>query len=340
MREKIIYPVIEGLRALVPIMILLNHWSEGSYDRLVPQGQIAIDYFFATEGFLAAATMATGAATPVSYLVGKLRTVYPVYGLALLLGAYMVWVYPVASHYKWSEMAALRALMANALLLPALDAPSPLVTPFNWPTWAILVELYVIALYAGLHMLLANRLRLIVLCGVCAVAYCGMAVRANSPNLGYLAENYWGGLPRCIFGFTIGMLIFRLGTKIRLISIPALTIWIAAVLMMFVTIKYVGLFLLLFGSPIIVLAAGRSRPGPMANKIGMMLGRLSIWIYLTHFPILIAGLVVADKIGLSKQSFSSFWCFTILVVITLTVAAFIEVLRSIHWRPLSRPATD
>jgi len=43
------YTALYGLRALAPIIILTNHWSEGLFTHLLSQQQLSIDIFFAVE---------------------------------------------------------------------------------------------------------------------------------------------------------------------------------------------------------------------------------------------------------------------------------------------------
>jgi hypothetical protein len=340
MNENSKYPAIEGLRVLVPLTILLNHWSDGMYDRLVPQGQLAIDYFFATEGFLAAAAFAQTKITPLAYFRRKLLTVYPIYCLALLAGAWLIWSFPSASHFVWTPTSIVHALVPNLILLPAMDAPSPLVTPFNWPTWAILCELYVLCLYAAGHRLLTDWRRIAALSALCAAAYCLMAISAKSANLGYLAENYWAGLPRCVFGFCVGMLLYSFSQRPTMLKIPAVVVWAIALGFLFLTVKYIGLFLFLFGTPLIMLMAARATAPAWLARISISLGRLSLWIYLVHFPILIASHVISAEMGVDPERLSSPFYYLALVAVTLIAAALIERVRHLHWPFRRRLATD
>jgi hypothetical protein len=340
MSEKATYPAIEGLRVIVPLAILLNHWSDGLYDRLLPQGQLAIDYFFATEGFLAAGVFARKQATPRRYFWNRLVTLYPVYCIALLVGAYLVWSFQIASHFTWTSTSVFNALLPNVFLLPAMDAPSPLVAPFNWPTWAILCEMYVLFLYAVGHRMLADWKRSAALCAFCGVIYCAMAISANSPNLGYLVENYWGGLPRCIFGFLLGTLLYALSQRMTMPRVPAILVWAIAIAFMFLKVKYVGLFLFLFGTPLIILAAAGATAPAWLTRGSLALGRLALWTYLIHFPILVASHVVAAEMDITSDQMASPWYFLALVAATLMVAACIHYIRRFQWPFRRALATD
>ena len=45
---------LQGLRLLCALTVMTNHWADESFDRLVPQAQLAVDMLFGVEGWLAA----------------------------------------------------------------------------------------------------------------------------------------------------------------------------------------------------------------------------------------------------------------------------------------------
>jgi len=80
--------------------------------------------------------------------------------------------------------------------------------PLNYVSWSLALEILVNLAYAATYRVWTNG-RLAVLVAIGFVGLCAAAAAYGSLNIGYDWGNWIGGLPRILFGFALGILLFR-----------------------------------------------------------------------------------------------------------------------------------
>jgi len=283
------FATLQVLRVIAATCVLAGHWSEPYMPKLLPQGQLSIDVFFAVEGFLAERAIADGNISPRGLVLQRFCYVYPVYLLSLAVGFCSVIPFVVAGSEGWSIELWLTSLLTGITLLPLF---SPLVHgsvfPLNPPSWAIVLEI------AGFVMLafIGGRRRVPVLALVWSVALLLQIMLAavwHDPNAGWSETHYWGGLSRMAFSFFGGAILYRLyvSGKGFVPKVHPILIWLASLVIQLLTVHLIAWPLVAFAVPsLVLLGAASARPGWLL-PLGRRAEASALAIYLLGFPIMI-----------------------------------------------------
>ena len=189
----------------------------------------------------------------------------------------------MVSFWSRSEPAASLRVLAMALLfLPSTDARHP-AFPSNPPAWSILFEVFA----NFVHALLLCRLGTRALAAATLACAGLLAALAPDMNVGAEVENLWLGLPRVLFSYGAGILIWRcLGERrvlpgwLGIVLLPLALLVISNAPLLGKWPDFVFAFVL---CPVIVIA-GLS-PLPLGRRIFRELGALSFPLYAVHFPV-------------------------------------------------------
>ena len=332
------YPTMHLLRLLAAISIFTGHWSEPYITQLWPQGQIAIDVFFMIEGFLSMRLLAKSSGrTPVGRLIRqRFVQVYPIYVIGLVAGFCAFAPLAFGEEQGWTAANWLAALFSGLLLVPTF---SPLVHgsvfPLNPPTWAIVLELIGFVLLAAIQMRRSMAALLSVWAGA-IVMFAVLAVVWHDPNPGWSTTHYWGGLPRMIFSFFGGAILFPFHARIG-VWLPKLSpAWMCAafIAMHLPTIRYIGWPLLGIGVPVLISFAASSHRPAWSLSAGAWAARNALIVYVLGYPIMMIWRTASSGAGLSVLPAGIGLDF-ILVFGSLLVAPM--AINSIHARlPVSR----
>jgi peptidoglycan/LPS O-acetylase OafA/YrhL len=317
---------LTGLQALAPIMIFTSHWTEGLFRDPFMQSQLSIDFFFAVEGYFCARLMAEGGrdATFPSLIWDRLSRIYPLYLLGILMSLSIAAVLAVSGSVEWPWRIVEQAVTFNTFFLPTF-VDSAYVFPLNPPTWAIALEVYAFVLLCLLRKRL--NLHLLVPLVLSAGLFClAVSFLARNPNMGYQPQSYWGGYPRCLFGFFYGALAYHLVLRWghRLPRLTPLLMWCAFLAMMLLPSKYVSLPLLVVAMPIVVLLSATAINPSWLRGVARQAGRLAYGLYMLSYPVLIAFRHGVEAIG-RPQSALGLLCFYILVLGSIAVVSHVAV---------------
>ncbi|NLS05612.1 acyltransferase [Rhizobium sp. P32RR-XVIII] len=317
---------LTGLQALAPIMIFTSHWTEGLFKDPFTQGQLSIDFFFAIEGYFCGRLMAEGGRTATfqSLIWGRLSRIYPLYLLGILMSLSVAAILAEVGSVEWPWPVVQQAVTFNPFFLPTFVDPA-YVFPLNPPTWAIALEVYAFAMlcllrkWLNLHLLIPLVLSAGLLC--LAVAFL-----ARNPNMGYQPQSYWGGYPRCLFGFFYGALAYHLVQRWghKLPRLNPLLMWCAFLAMMLLPSKYVSLPLLVVAMPIVVLLSATATNPLWLRGVARQAGRLAYGFYMLSYPVLIALRHGVEAIG-RPQSALGFLFFYIVVLGSIAVVSHVAV---------------
>ena len=170
----------------------------------------------------------------------------------------------------------------------------------NPPAWSLALEAVVNSIYAVLHGRIAQVTGLNTMAVSTAIIVHNASLAGNS-NLGADWANFGTGLARAVYSFTAGLLLFPVIDRLR--SLRS-TSWLAYTLPLLL-LALLGydpvdpvsrdLACILFGFPIIVLVGALIEPP--APKVFTVLGDISYALYCIHFPLLMVGRAVLQRLG-------------------------------------------
>lgn len=271
---------LRGIAALLVVVMHIQHVTAAG--GLFARAYLAVDLFFALSGYVIARTYEAKLSSGMSAVrFGEIRArrLWPTMFAGALLGAAAYW-------NDFAPAEALLVLAMAALFIPFLRYDAPCF-PQNPPTWSILFELFANAFHALLLRRLGCR-SLAAVAGACAAL---LVVYAPSFDVGSEPAHFWLGVPRVLFSYAVGILIWRMrGDR------PLLPAWLGLLaLPTFVVLAGAAgsearwpdfLFVLLL-CPAIVLS-GLSTPR-LGRRGLAFLGGISFPLYAVHYPVVFMG---------------------------------------------------
>jgi peptidoglycan/LPS O-acetylase OafA/YrhL len=287
---KIHLASLDGLRGVAALAVFGDHFE---YFSKLPLGLghagSAVDFFFILSGFVIGRTYEARMGAGLSwrpYMALRIKRLYPVMLAAVVLGAAVAVgrgepLYP--------------AMALQVLLLPVFWGPPIFggeLFPLNGPQWSLFFELFANALHAAAFSWLTDR-RLAVVVGLAALLLTATAFYFGGLNGGWTRYNFWGGPPRAIFGFSAGLMIFRL--QARGVVAPRVPYaLVVAGLILCLTRPFVpygdfpalDLSIALVALPALVFLAVRSPVQGRVATWATWAGALSYPLYAIHMPLL------------------------------------------------------
>lgn len=294
---------LTGLRGVAALMVVAHHYallglpSHPLWPDLYRGMYLAVDLFFVLSGYVMALAYAhwftPGRTSPLLYaefMLRRLARLWPLHAAVTLT--------LLASHYLMGQWMAWPKLIATNLLLVQAWGISQSLNP---PSWSISTELAVYLLFPGLAAaaLHGPRTRAWLMASL-AVALLAVAVTLTPDGVGGRRgmldiHMNWSVLPllRCLGGFIIGLLLFRVVQNpavLRFVALP----WIGPVtavlivVMMGFRVPDLVIYPLL---PLLIAALHHGDgwfPGWLASRLPHRVGVLSYALYLVHYPVLAA----------------------------------------------------
>ena len=300
---------VQGIRILAALAIMSNHWTDYHAVGVIPQQQVAVDFFFAAEGLLAgrALVRAGGAASAAVTALRRVARLYPLYLLGLAAGAAMVVPLARAATGGWTAGRVWQAVLAGIVGLPTFSSlAGGAVFPLNPPSWAIVLEVWAFALLCLFRSRLDTR-ALVTLCTAAAAALAAFAVVRHDLNPGWEAHDYWGGIPRVAFSFCSGVLLARLAGRPdrRTPRISAGLVWAIFGVVLFLKVRFIGLPLLFVVMPLtLCLAVAATGPAWLEGLVRRA-ERYCYAFYLLHYPVLAAFHALAARLDLPERRMAS-----------------------------------
>jgi peptidoglycan/LPS O-acetylase OafA/YrhL len=279
------FVVLDSWRGIAACMVAVFHVRAYSYVgglAVLQNAFLFVDLFFVLSGFVLAAAyeerLAQGFGV-LRFMALRFGRVYPLH-LAMLL------VF-VATHVAQSRSFdtpeySLQALAGNLGLVHSLGFFS--VPTWNMPSWSISTEFFAYLAFALAASWLGRRLSVALLAGVAAA--CAMALFSLK---GHINATHDYGTLRCLYGFTAGVLAWRLhlrrdpsggGTRAEVLA--------GGGALAFVALAGESAFSLL-APPVlaaVVLVFARERgvvSAALRTRVFVWLGVLSYSIYMSHF---------------------------------------------------------
>ena len=315
--------VLDGMRGIAAVIVMLYHIIakfNPNCSLLPTNAFIAVDFFFVLSGYVICHSYGDkilngmGAGEYISRRVARL---FPMMALGLLLGSPALYIIMAENH---SVYGGLKEIVVgdlyNIFFIPYLNfdeypeilaEPPELIFPADSPLWSISFEMLASLLFV--RLICSRRASLIKICYLSFSVMVLTSFLHGTPIVdnnvfdierGWRTMNIWGGLPRVLFGFTLGMIIYqirqtpsRYGWIKRIKNITPLPDWIlycALTSMLIFPFRFLGLYsVFAVGviSPLLVLYGSKAyATSTVAKSLAEYLGWLSFPLYCLHMPVI------------------------------------------------------
>lgn len=320
------YDLLDGLRGVAAILVLFYHIFEGFAFAEATNGvgsgiittlnhaHIAVDFFFILSGFVISYAYDNrwGQMSMGQFFKRRLIRLHPM----LVMGAVIGFAaFAFVGFERWDGTMAptgwvMMALLLTIFMIPAVPGLPYEVRgngemfPLNGPAWSLFFEYIGNILYALFIRRLSTK-RLAALTLVLGVLHAWFFVGDISGygmlGVGWTIDeiNFWGGLLRMLFPFTLGMLISRTFKPMKVKG----AFWICSVvLIVLFSVPYIEsaggvvnlnclyeyvCVALIFPLLVWLGACGSTTEGGKAtHRIYQALGDLSYPLYIVHYPIM------------------------------------------------------
>ncbi len=320
------YIILDGLRGVASLMVVIFHlfeaYSGGSPQKqIINHGYLAVDFFFLLSGFVVAYAYddrwAAGL-TQWNFYKRRLVRLQPMIIAGSLIGAALFFlqdysIFPkIGGTAPWQVFVVMLIGFTMIPLPPSADIRGWNETyPVNGPAWSLFYEYVANILYAVGVRKLSNKV-LAVLVAMAGVAVVYLAVFGKRGDLigGWSLdpEGIHIGLTRVLFPFFAGVLLMRLGLRIKVpkgfvvcglllvaaLSLPRLggteRLWLNGI--------YDSVCVIVLFPLIVAIGAGEKEANGASLRIARFFGDLSYPLYITHYPLIYiyTGWVVDHKI--------------------------------------------
>lgn len=307
---KVHYEVLDGLRGTAALCVVVFHifelitpdWAHNP----VPHGYLAVDFFYALSGFVLGYAyddrLRPGAPRRLSFrafATRRLIRLHPLVPVAVTLGLICYLNDPnvgatqqIGAGLSFGVL--LLAYGANLLLLPSPTLPNHFdeTHPLDAPTWTLFWEYIANVAYAlWLYRVGMRLLRLLLAFGAAALVVTAVLIRGRGGlGWGWGYDTLWVAPVRLAYPFLAGLMIYRMGWKIRLPQpyVSASLIVVAALIVPALpgvgnTLLETLMILVVFPLALMVGASIGVVPGPL-GPLCRYTGALSYPLYILHYP--------------------------------------------------------
>ena len=313
------YELLDGLRGVAALLVVFYHIFEGfsfagggTLITVINHGYLAVDFFFILSGFVigyAYDDRWKKSLTLKNFFKRRLIRLHPMIIMGAIIG---IIAFFVQGGVKWdgthvATSMAMLALLLAMFFIPAYPGAGYDVRgngemfPLNGPSWSLFFEYIGNILYALFIHRLSNKALavLVVLLGL-GLSWFALfdVVGYGMIGVGWTLDglNFWGGMLRMLFPFTLGMLISR---NFRSFNIRG-AFWICSVVLIAIfCVPYIGgkspvclngvfeMVCIAIVFPILVCigASGKTTDRHSAN-VCKFLGDISYPLYAVHYPVM------------------------------------------------------
>ena len=352
------YELLDGLRGVAAILVLIYHIFEGfafaqttngegnGIITTLNHGHIAVDFFFILSGFVISYAYDDRweNITLGNFFKRRLIRLHPMLIMGAIIGAIAFFA---VGCQKWDGTTTpttwvMIALLFTMFMIPAVPGVPYEVRgngemfPLNGPGWSLFFEYIGNILYALFIRRLSTKTLAILttLLGIIhAWFFIGDISGYDMIGVGWTIDkvNFWGGLVRMLFPFSMGMLIARTFRPRKIRG----AFWICSLILIILfavpyitpkgNISFNSLYeyiciAIIFPFVVWLGACGKSND-KTTSKTNKLLGDISYPLYIVHYPIM----YIFYKWLIEKRvyTFSETWMVSSIVVISSILLAFI-----------------
>ncbi len=351
------YELLDGLRGVAAILVLFYHIFEGfsfaevtngdgdGIIRVLNHGHIAVDFFFILSGFVISYAYDDRWKKMSTWQFFKRRLIrlHPMLVLGAIIGTM---AFAFVGFEKWDGTTAPMGWVMTAMLLTMFMIPAVPGVPYevrgngemfplNGPAWSLFFEYIGNILYALIIRRLSTKaLALLTLILGCIHAwfFVGNISGYDMVGVGWTIDkiNFWGGLVRMLFPFTMGMLLARTFKPRKIKG----AFWICSIMLIALfSVPYIpsagnislnSLYEVVCIAtifPFIVWVGACGISSGKTAKINRQLGNISYPLYIIHYPIMY--IFYAWLIEKKYYTLQDCWEVALLVVVSSILLAFI-----------------
>jgi peptidoglycan/LPS O-acetylase OafA/YrhL len=302
---KTYLPSLDGLRGVAALAVVGSHFENLSGISLhLRHAGVAVDFFFILSGFVIAQAYEDRLAGGLgwrAYMALRLERLYP----AILGGLFLGLIVALAGGEKLFPAMALQVLLLPVFWGPILHGGE--LFPLDGPLWSLFLEVAANALHAAAFRWLTTW-RLAAVVALAAGVLIPVSLLCGGLDIGWSRQGFWGGPPRVIFGFGMGLLIHRLqALGVAAPRAPYGLVVLGLILCLVRPFPEAGLYgltdlvIVLVVLPVLVMLATRSPPPARVMKLTLWLGALSYPLYAIHAPLLRGFETVLDRLSDSQE---------------------------------------
>ena len=283
------FEALDSWRGICALMVALLHFEAFSHLKDLPffnDAYLFVDFFFVLSGFVIAANYRTRLANGFGvgkFMLLRFGRLYPLY-FVILLAFFMLELVQGSNAFAGPDRS-VASLFANIFLLQSFGSFHSL--SWNAPGWSIATEFWTCLLFAIACSFWPKKLMMIAFAG----AALSLGLIAMLSKFG-MNVTYDYGMPRCIAGFSIGVLTFAIWQRISTFQLDERMAFVLEVACILCVVLFVSIVKqdqvsivapLLFAIVVLVFAAER---GPISKLLRLppflFLGALSYSIYIVH----------------------------------------------------------
>ena len=316
------YELLDGLRGVAAILVLFYHIFEGfsfaevtngagdGIIRTLNHGHIAVDFFFILSGFVISYAYDDrwNKMNTWQFFKRRLIRLHPMLIMGAIIGCL---AFASVGFERWDGTAAPTGWVMTALLLTMFMIPAVPGLPYevrgngemfplNGPGWSLFFEYIGNILYALFMRRMSTRILTIftILLGIAhAWFFIGNVSGYDMIGVGWTIDevNFWGGLVRMLFPFSMGMLLARTFKPRKVKG----AFWICSVtLVVLFSVPYIAssgaislnslyeFICIAFIFPMLVWLGACGTASGTTGKMNRVLGELSYPLYIVHYPIM------------------------------------------------------
>lgn len=301
------YQFLDLLRGLAALAVVGLHLAVVSPAPLLfPHAYLAVDFFFMLSGFVLSAAYEEKAKAGLSlkdFALIRMMRLFPLSIAGVIIGSSFLIYRGLIEPSVAPELGHLSlAGLLNAMMIPAPKVgDQPWLLPTDAALWSLFFECVVNLVW---WVFLARRQTRTIACVMlaCGLAFCLFAVSKGTTDIGFLLTPFHlvAGFVRAMFGFSIGVLIYRMKPK----PFASAPVWMPlALCAAFVALTVGGsradgpapydLFACVICLPALLYGAVLM-PCATGGRFSRFMGALSYPLYVLHYPcVLMTGTIVA-----------------------------------------------
>ena len=317
------YEILDGLRGVASVIVVIFHifesYSAGPAYQFINHGYLAVDFFFVLSGFVIgyAYDDRWGKMGTWGFFKRRLVRLHPMVVFGTVVGICFYYLGQCGLFPLIGNIPAWKVILAfvmGCLMIPCgprMDIRGwGEFNTFNGPNWSLTWEYLGNILYAFIFRRLPNIILgiLVAAAGFLTLDLClnlnvfGLLTEARNSQMytpiggwSLTSEQVYIGLTRLLYPFLAGLLLSRIGKRIR---IQGGFWWCSVILAVVLFIPCVGgegsilngiynAFCIIVIFPLIVMiGAGSVINGAKGNRICDFLGQISYPLYITHYPLM------------------------------------------------------
>ena len=317
------YEILDGLRGVASVIVVIFHifesYSAGPAYQFINHGYLAVDFFFVLSGFVIgyAYDDRWGKMGTWGFFKRRLVRLHPMVVFGTVVGICFYYLGQCGLFPLIGNIPAWKVILAfvmGCLMIPCgprMDIRGwGEFNTFNGPNWSLTWEYLGNILYAFIFRRLPNIILgiLVAAAGFLTLDLClnlnvfGLLTEARNSQMytpiggwSLTSEQVYIGLTRLFYPFLAGLLLSRIGKRIR---IQGGFWWCSVILAVVLFIPCVGgegsilngiynAFCIIVIFPLIVMiGAGSVINGAKGNRICDFLGQISYPLYITHYPLM------------------------------------------------------